>query len=162
MHAVKINWESNMRSLISLAAFGILCGCSEPKKSVPVIKPVVRASGRILSVPELGIEPVESITVPDAEIPNLIRLVSPFTTEFDVNMKLHHHVADVSLEHADGSMTTIHVRWTGQNPAAVSVDGSNYFQGGPEFADGAMDTIRFLNSCQPGGWRSELSSAHEK
>ena len=145
-----------MRCLLPLALFGLLCGCAEPKKSAPVIQPAVRVSGRILSVPELGITPVESITVPEAEIPNLIRLVSPTTADFDVNIKLHHHVADVVLEHADGSITTIHVRWTGHNPAAVSVDGSNYFLGGSdEFPDGAMDTIRFLNSCQPGGWRSE-------
>jgi hypothetical protein len=59
---------------------------------------------------------------------------------------MHYSVAEVYLEHADGTTSTVDVRWTGHNPPAVSLDKRNYFNGGKdEFPDGAIGIVRLLN-----------------
>jgi hypothetical protein len=59
---------------------------------------------------------------------------------------MHPLVADVLVQHTDGASTKLFVRWTGHNPAAISLDDHNFYYGGTdEFPDGATKIIRLLN-----------------
>ena len=55
---------------------------------------------------------------------------------------MHEHVADVTAHHPDGSTTTLIVRWTGHNPAAVSIDDRNFYYGGSDEFPELRETIR--------------------
>ncbi len=134
-----------MRAIPALLLFGALVGCAKP--SPPVIKPVIGITARLHKSTELNdLDSDTLIKVPQSDVPAFLKLVTPTPTSFDVySDDMHYSVADVYLEHKDGTTTKVNVRWTGHNPAAVSTDDRNYFYGGTDvFPDGAIGIVRSL------------------
>ena len=83
--------------------------------------------------------------MPESERPKFANLISPkkpSVQEQGIKDKpdLYRHVADVVIEHQDKSKSQLSVRWTGNNPAAISLDGNKYFDGGGD----AMTILRQL------------------
>jgi hypothetical protein len=135
-----------MRLPMLLIPVVCLGGCSGQPAPPPKLPPISGISGRILAVPEFSFEAIDSVEVPQEQVPAFAVLITPtepcrqtiYPTE-------HYHVADVVLRHPDGSTTSLIVRWTGHNPAAVSLDGKNYYYGGSDdFPDGATRIVRLL------------------
>ena len=59
---------------------------------------------------------------------------------------MHYHIADVYIHPTDDTVTTLIIRWTGKNPAAVSLDDRVYYWGGmDEFPDGALNIYRLFS-----------------
>ena len=126
----------------------VLSGGCSASKTIPTFGPISKISARIYSVPELGITPVNNVEVPNEQKSLFLILITP-TKLFDTQIKkeLNYHVADVYIHHNDGTMTTLIIRWTSHNPAAVSLDDRVYFWGCMDgFPDGAFRIIRFLFS----------------
>jgi hypothetical protein len=126
----------------------VLSGGCYASKTIPTFEPVSMISAKIYSVPELGITPVDIVEVPKDQIPSFLKLITPTKLyNNQIKKEMHYHVADVCLHHTDGKVTTLIVRWTGHNPAAISLDDRVYFWGGTDgFPDGAFRIIRFLFS----------------
>lgn len=143
--------------VVILSLFLGINGCSNSNPlRVPTIRPVVKMKARIYAVPDYPVEPVDNVEVPDEYIPLLVNLITPIEP-CQIDRNRNFHFADVTATHADGTNTTLEVRWTGNNPAAISLDGVNYYYGGTdEFPDGATRILRILNSVkQIRGLRSQ-------
>lgn len=126
----------------------VLSGGCSASKTIPTFGPISKISARIYSVPELGITPVNNVEVPNEQKSLFLILITPTKLcDTQIKKELNYHVADVYIHHNDGTMTTLIIRWTGHNPAAVSLDDRVYFWGGMDgFPDGAFRIIRFLFS----------------
>jgi hypothetical protein len=129
--------------LISLVCFG---GCHRDP-AIPKLRPIANISARVYAVPELGISAINSVEVPEAQLSAFARLITPTEPCVQtIRREMHYHVADVFVQHIDGTTTKLLVRWTGHNPAAISLDDRNYYYGGTdEFPDGATRIVRLLN-----------------
>jgi len=121
-------------------------GCSS-SKTIPTFGPISKISARIYAVPELGITPVNNVEVPNEQKSLFLILITPTKLcDTQIKKELNYHVADVYIHHNDGTMTTLIIRWTGHNPAAVSLDDCVYFWGGMDgFPDGALNIYRLLS-----------------
>ncbi|GAA5509575.1 hypothetical protein [Novipirellula caenicola] len=128
----------------AVLVFAIGCDTSRDAP-VPKMKPVQRVVGTLLDVPELGIRPGTSIEVPDSEVSKILSLAWP---EEHCDSELGDRstpIARLEIFHEDGSQTDISIRWTGSNPAAVTMDNRAYFFGGFDgFPDGATRIARLL------------------
>jgi hypothetical protein len=135
-----------MRLPVLLISVVCLVGCSGQPAPPPKLRPISGISGRILTVPEFSFEARDSVEVPQEEVPAFAVLITPAKRCVQtIYPEEHHHVADVVVRHPDGSTTSLIVRWTGHNPAAVSLDGENYYYGGSDdFPDGATRIVRLL------------------
>ena len=129
--------------LIPLVCLG---GCSRQPEPPPKLRPIAGISARIHAVPEWSNPPIDSVEVPQEEVPAFAVLITPTEPCVQtIDPKMHYHVADVVVRHPDGSTTSLIVRWTGHNPAAVSLDGREYYYGGSDnFPDGATRIVRLL------------------
>lgn len=128
-----------------LIATTCMSGCRR-SDSIPRIEPIVAIKVNVHEVPDLGIPKELTIQVPTAETANFAKLVLPTSrcTEL-IDPKRNYHVADAFLMHPSGEATQLFIRWTGANPAAVSLDDRTYYFGGDsKFPDGAMAIIRQL------------------
>lgn len=123
-----------------------LSGCGR-QPATPILRPIAKMSARVYSVPELGFSAINSVEVPQAQLPVFAELITPIEPSLQtINHKMHYRVADVFVQHTDGTSTTLIVRWTGHNPAAISLDDRSYYYGGiDEFPDGATRIVRLLN-----------------
>jgi hypothetical protein len=135
-----------MRFLILLIPVIGLCGCSR-QPVPPALRPIAGISARVYAVPELGFSAIDSVEVPPDNLRAFAVLITPTAPCVqEIDPKMHYHVADVLVRHPDGSTTTLLVRWTGHGPAAVSIDGRQYYYGGSDpFPDGATRIVRLLN-----------------
>jgi hypothetical protein len=138
-----------MRSLTLTFLLLYISGCAEKKsepEAIPVLPPVSGIKAQFLDVPQFSLSSSEWIVVPDDQLDSFARLVVPAKPCLQqIDTKRSYHVVNVILEHKDGTSTTLIVRWTGHNPAAVSLDGSKYYYGGmDEFPDGATRIMRIL------------------
>lgn len=129
-----------------IACVGLmLAGCSK-QPAPPILPASIRITAQLYSVADMGVEGIDHVEVPADHIPQILKIVTPVSFIKDgVLPNLNYHVADVYLHHEDSSVTKITVRFTGHNPAAVTVDGVNYFYAsvaGP--ADGARGLARLL------------------
>jgi hypothetical protein len=137
-----------MRFSILLIAVVCLNGCwRQPAPPTPKLRPIAKISARVHAVPEWRTSAIDRVEVPEEQMAAFAILITP--TEpcvQNIDSKIHYHVADVFLQHKDGSTTTLIVRWTGHNPAAISLDGRNYYYGGSDdFPDGATRILRLLH-----------------
>ena len=136
-----------MRFSVLLISAVCLSGCCQKKPGTPSLRPVVKISARVHAVPDLLIGAIDCVEVPEGEMSAFAKLITP--TEpcgQAIDSTMHHHVADVFLQHKDGSTTTLIVRWTGHNPAAISLDDHSYYYGGSDdFPDGATRIVRLLH-----------------
>lgn len=115
----------------------IWCQIGCHKESIPALSPVVRITATLHSVPDLKIPGIQRVEVPVSQLSNFAKLISPAghcLQEQEIRLKpdTYYLVADVVLEHQDGSKSNITVRGTGHNPAAVSLDGKKYYYGGTQ------------------------------
>jgi hypothetical protein len=135
-----------MRLSTPLLMLTCLCGCSR-QSATPALPPIVKISASVRAVPELGISAIESVEVPQESVPAFAKLITPVEpSKQTIRPDMHYHVADITAQHPDGSTTTLIVRWTGHNPAALSLDDRTFFYGGSdEFPDGATRLVRLLN-----------------
>ncbi|UUO09079.1 hypothetical protein M4951_12365 [Blastopirellula sp. J2-11] len=135
-----------MRLPVLLILLAVWAGCHS-HASIPSLRPISKISAKVREVPELNFSAIDSVEVPEESIEEfafLIRPVAPCTQT--INPKFDYHVADVILQHPDGSTTTLLVRWTGHNPAGISLDDRNYYYGGTgKFPDGATRIVQLLN-----------------
>ncbi len=130
--------------ITTLFVFGVGCDTSR-KTPIPKMKPVKRVVGTLLVVPDLGIRPGTSIDVPASEIGKLLSLAWPAENCDSELGERSTPIARLEIFHEDGSKTDISVRWTGSNPAAVTMDNKAYFLGGyDDFPDGATRIARLL------------------
>lgn len=136
-----------MRLLFCLLLFS-LAGCSSGRQvAIPVMKPIERIVAITFDVPDMDLKGF-AVEVPVDQMAIIAKLVTP--TELckqQIKRDIHYHVADLQIEHTDGSTTTLRVHWTGHNPAAVSLDERTFYYGGVDEApDGAMRLIQLLRS----------------
>jgi hypothetical protein len=85
--------------------------------------------------------------IPAGDFGQVMRLVTPGKFyEGGVNDKVIPLIAEVVITHEGQPDTRLLVRWTGKNPAAISVDGHNYFYGvsHPDIHDGAMQLFALV------------------
>jgi hypothetical protein len=123
-----------------------LSGCQR-MTSTPMLRPIAEISASVRAVPELGISAINFVEIPQPHLSAFAKLITPTRPCIqEIKREMHYHVADVFVQHTDGTTTTLIVRWTGHNPAAISLDDRNYYYGGTdEFPDGATKIIRLLN-----------------
>ncbi len=124
---------------IAIACFGLMVAGCQNQPAPPTFPATSRITARVHSVPDMVIETIDHVEVPQQHIPKIMQLVTPVTyIESGIEPRLNYHVADVYLHHQDSNkVTTIEVRFTGHNPAAVTVDGGNYFYAPVDGRDGA-------------------------
>jgi hypothetical protein len=135
-----------MRVLLLLIPILCLGGCSR-EPAIPKLRPIAKISARVYAVPDLSFSAIDSVEVPEAQLSPFARLITPTKPCVqEIKREMHYHVADVFVQHTDGTTTTLHVRWTGHNPAAISLDDRHYYYGGTDdFPDGATRIVRLLN-----------------
>jgi len=109
------------------------------------ISPIVRITAELYPVPKLGILGIELVDVPESELSKFASLVTPNKPSIQEQgiwskPDTYCQVANVIVEHQDGTRSNLIVRWTGKNPAAISLDGSKYFDSGSD----AMSIVRLL------------------
>jgi hypothetical protein len=83
--------------------------------------------------------------IPAEKLDYAWRLVTPDTYyRGGVNDWITPLMGEVILTHEDGSSTRLLVRWSGHNPALISVDGRHYFYGraDKDIHDGGVQLIR--------------------
>lgn len=137
-----------MRRVVYAAAFCsiLLISCSSHTIDFSLPRPI--AMTVIIIEPAMHVDDFKSATVEVTakdidKIYGLIKPVRKFPRRLD--KKLHVLVAEVECKYADGSIRKVYVRWTGDNPAAVSFDDEHYYEAGMgEYADGAMTIVRLL------------------
>jgi hypothetical protein len=137
-----------MRRLTRVVFLVCVCGCSQRAPTpTPTLPPIVKISAKVYAVPGWFNEPIELVEVPQESVPAFAKLITPIEPCIQtIDSEMHHHVADITVQHPDGSDTTLIVRWTGHNPAAISLDGRNYYYGGSDdFPDGATRILQLLN-----------------
>lgn len=143
----------------------ILCQIGCYKESIPVLPPAIRITATLHSVPDLKIPGIQRVEVPESQLSNFANLISPrglCLQEQEIRLKpdTYYLVADVVLEHQDGSKSNVAVRWTGHNPAAVSLDGKKYYYGGTDaFPDGATRIMRLLREYDYQAQKSPFNSS---
>ncbi len=137
------------RLLLLLVSVAGVSGCSR-QPPTPKLPPIAKISAKVHAVPELGFSAIDHVEVPQEHISEFATLITPTTPCVQtIDRTMRYHVADVVVQHEDGSTTKLVVRWTGHNPAAISLDDSHYFYGGSDdFPDGATRIIRLLNQYQ--------------
>lgn len=137
-----------MRILLFLISLGICIGCyKKPIPPVPVLRPISKISATLHDVPNLGVAGIPSIDIPSSELSNFANLVTPQSPCKQKIDKMDYHIADIFVQHTDGTSTKLMVRWTGHNPAAISLNDEFFFYGGmDEFPDGGTRIIRLLNT----------------
>lgn len=131
--------------ILLIFAIGCVLGCGV-NASLPKIDPVVAIKVNVHKIVDLGIREELIIQVPKAEIASFSKMVLPIRRCSEViDPKRNYHVADIYLEHPSGKTTQLYVRWTGVNPAAVSLDDRTYyFSDDSAYPDGAIGIIRKL------------------
>ena len=140
-------------------------GCTMKKpEAVPVLLPIAGIKARLLDVPEFSLSRSALIEIPLDQLKVFARLVVPTAPCLQqIDPKLSYHVADVIIEHNDGTFSTLMVRWTGHNPAAISLDGSKYYYGElDEFPDGATRIMRLLGEYEFNSRKSIKNQGIEK
>lgn len=137
--------EAFRDSVQVLFVMAIMSGCSNP--SMPSLRPISSISAQVRAVPELGIVSIDQVDVPTEHIATFAHLVTPTKLcAEEIRSSANYHVADVTIRHSDGTETTLIVRWTGANPAAISLDDRTFYYGGSDaFPDGATRIVRLLN-----------------
>lgn len=105
----------------------VLVSCAK-QPAPPILPAPTRITAHLHSVPDIGIKGIGKVEIPQDYIEEVLKIVTPVTFfKSGIRPDLHYHVADVYLHHESSNTTTITVRYTGHNPAAVTVDGVNYF-----------------------------------
>ena len=140
----------DLRILTPLILFAV-SGCT-PNQAVPKLQGVTQIRAHVPSVPQLAVDEIDAVSVPDSQLAQLSALVTPSEPCMQqIDKREHYLVAIVELFHSDGTKTTVYVRWTGHNPAAVSLDDEHFFYGGkPEAGDGAVKILQLLMQYHDG------------
>ena len=125
----------------------VLSGGCSASKTIPTFTPISKISARVYSVPDLSVMPINNVDVPDDQISSFFTQIKPTKLcDSQIKKEMHYHIADVYIHHTDDTVTTLIIRWTGKNPAAVSLDDRVYYWGGmDEFPDGALNIYRLLS-----------------
>lgn len=134
-------FQCGLMLMLSMAS---VAGCGQP--SIPALRPIAKISATVLAVPDLGVSAIDYVDVPDAELTSFAKLITP--TELcrqNIKDSMNYRIAEVTVLHSDGTETVLIVRWTGANPAAISIDDRTFYYGGSDaFRDGATRIVRLL------------------
>jgi hypothetical protein len=135
-------FRCSLMLMLSMATVG---GCNHPL--IPTLRPIARISAKVLAVPDLGTSAIDHIDVPDAELTSFAKLITPTKPCVqNISTSTNYRIADVTVLHTDGTETVLIVRWTGANPAAISLDERTFYYGGSDaFPDGATRISRLLH-----------------
>ncbi len=136
-----------MRFYVLLTFILIITGCWK-EQPVPKLSPISKISAKVYSVPELQLSPIDCVDIPNDQIKLFSALVIPSRKcEQQIKKEMHYHVADIYIQHEGVAKTTLLVRWTGQNPAAITLDDKNYYYGGTDdYADTTVRILRLLDN----------------
>ena len=136
--------EVMIRLWILLISTAYVSGCSQ-QSATPTIPPAVKISATVYDVPDLNITALQHVVVPQDRMAEFTPLITPTTScTQQIDAQTNYHVADVYLQHEDDSVTRLIVRWTGHNPAAISLDGRRYYYGGSDpFPDEPPESFDF-------------------
>ena len=132
-------------SLMLMFSIAGVSGCKHDAP-IPTLRPIAKISAQVRDVPEFGLTPIDRVEVPDEHLSSFAKLITPTKPCLqNINSSTNYRVADVTIHHTDGTETTLIVRWTGANPAAISLDDRNFYYGGRDaFPDGATRIVRLL------------------
>ena len=123
-------------------------GCYQRASNVtpvlPVLPPIDRITARVHELPAFRLPAIETVSVPGDQLSSFAKLITP-VGPCQIDVKMNYSIADVFVHHKDGTTSTLLIRWTGHNPAAITFDDKTYFFGGTdEFPDGATRILRLL------------------
>lgn len=121
----------------------------ESQKSPFNTSPIERITAKLHAAPKHGIPGIEVVEVPESELSRFASLVRPDKPSIQQQgvvskPEVYFIVAEVIVEHEDKSMSNLIVRWTGKNPAAISLDGIRYYNSGLGEGRDAMSIVRLL------------------
>jgi hypothetical protein len=91
--------------------------------------------------------PTTPTEIPASDMEVVTRLLTPERYyEGGMNDHITPPIALVEVTHSDQSKSHLYVRWSGKNPALVSLDGRNYFYATnhPDVHDGAVQLVALV------------------
>ena len=130
--------------------FAVIVVVNRQEPPTPQLAPPKSITVIIFPSDLFGWEQYPPTVIPAGEHDSVLRLITPDQYFGQVHDMAHSVVAKVVVAHDDGPDTTILVRWTGKNPAAVTVDGRNYFYAESGPYDGAMRLIQLVHRLNEG------------
>src|SRR4029079_12771743 len=93
-----------MRLPMVLIPVFCLGACSRQSAPPPKLPPITGISARIHAVPEWINPPIDSVEVPQEDVPAFAVLITPAEPCVQtIDPTIHYHVADVVVRHPDGS-----------------------------------------------------------
>lgn len=136
----------SVRKIVVLLVLVTQFGCPQRKpERIPILPPIVSITARVPAMPQFRVPAIEAVSVPDEQVSSFAKLITP-TVPYQINTELDYLVAELFIQHVDSSESKLFVRWTGHNPAAVSLDDHTYYLGGiDEFPDGGTRILRLLH-----------------
>lgn len=152
-----------IHSMIFVTLSMALIGCSGAKQ-VPMLGSITKISATLHDVPDMSLTGIPNVNVPVDQIGLFTKLITPTSPcQQEIRPDHSYHVADVRIVHPDGSKTELIVRYTGFNPAAISLDGKKYYYGGVDAApDGAMRIVRLLREYDFDSKQKPPDSEHDR
>ena len=133
------------RCLVAALVLWLSCAGCKGQKPVPTYpRPVAM---RVILEETPGLVPKQrEVEIQPIDIDKVYELVKPTRWyEEKVHRSMQPIVARIISTHPDGSTTELSVRWTGQNPAIVSLNDTEYYWADSGFpGDGAVQLIRLL------------------
>src|SRR4051812_30754135 len=115
-----------MKTRTALVAVVVLlagAGCSQ-KPQAPELRPASRIVVTLPGIPDLIVPAIPTTTeIPASDMEIVTRLITPERYyEGGVNDHITPPIAVVVLTHSDQSESRLFIRWSGKNPALVSLD----------------------------------------
>lgn len=128
---------------VALFVSSISCAFHKP---IPKFDKIIKINATLFAVPELSIESIECIEIPFNKIEEFSKLITPNEHCNDTILhSFHFLVAKITLYFKNNTTADIYVRWTGHNPAALSLDDKKFYNGSIDvFPDGALGIVRVL------------------
>jgi len=117
----------------------------------PIIADADTITITLYPLPDLGVDGSKPITIPKQyhnRIMDFLKPGQPYSHSGSINEFMHTLIARVELTHTNGPKTLLLVRWSGKNPALISVDGRHYYYGAStdEIYDGAIQLRSLVDS----------------
>ena len=121
--------------------------------ATPTLRPAAAIRVTLYPCSQLGVVGGRVIDVPPDEVERFARLITPGPYYAGgLNELIMPLVAEVVVTHPDATTTTALVRWSGVNPALVSLDGEHYYHAvnDPDVRDGACRLLARVGEWDAG------------